>query len=35
MYLNAYVEGCDSEGAVRFFRSHRGYAFASSVLMDR
>lgn len=36
MYLNAYVGGLQiPEGAVRFFRAHRGYAFASSVLMDR
>ena len=36
LYLNAYVGGLQiPEGAVRFFRSHRGYAFASSVLMDR
>lgn len=35
MYLNAYVPGLQiPEGAVRFFRTHRGYNFASSALMD-
>jgi hypothetical protein len=35
MYLNAYVPGLQiPEGAVRFFRAHRGYNFASSALMD-
>jgi hypothetical protein len=34
MYLNAYVPGLQiPEGAVRFFRAHRGYNFASSALM--
>lgn len=36
MYLNAYVGGLQiPEGAARFFRSHRGYKFASSILMDQ
>jgi hypothetical protein len=36
MYLNGYVGSLQiPEGAVRFFRSHRGYKFASSVLMDQ
>jgi hypothetical protein len=36
MYLNAYVGGLQiPERAVRFFRSHRGYKFASSILMDQ
>lgn len=35
MYLNAYVPGLQiPEGAVRFFRTHRGHNFASSALMD-
>ena len=35
MYLNAYVPGLQiPEGAVRFFRAHRGHTFASSALMD-
>lgn len=36
MYLNAYVGGLQiPQGAVRFFRSHRGHPVASSVLMDQ
>lgn len=36
IYLNAYVEGLQTPaGTVRFFRSHRGYAFVSSVLMNQ
>lgn len=35
MYLNAYVPGLQiPEGAVRFFRAHRGHNFASSALME-
>ena len=35
MYLNVYVPRLQSEqGVASFFRFHRGYAFASSALMD-
>jgi hypothetical protein len=35
MYLNAYVPKLQhAMGVVGFFRRHRGYAFASSALMD-
>jgi len=35
MYLNGYVPRLQHvEGVVHFFRKHRGYAFASSALMD-
>src|SRR5260370_42663834 len=35
MYLNVYVPQLQREGGVAsFFRFHRGYPFASSVLMD-
>ena len=35
MYLNGYVPKLQYvEGVVHFFRKHRGYAFASSALMD-
>lgn len=35
MYLNGYVPKLQHvEGVVHFFRKHRGYAFASSALMD-
>ena len=35
MYLNTYVPGLQYEsGVAAFFRRHRGYPFASSVLMD-
>ena len=34
MYLNTYVPGLQYEsGVAAFFRRHRGYPFASSVLM--
>ncbi|MHB1777971.1 MAG: hypothetical protein ACYCU7_18590 [Acidimicrobiales bacterium] len=35
MYLNVYVPGLQYEsGVAAFFKRHRGYTFASSVLMD-
>lgn len=35
MYLNVYVPGLQfAQGVASFFRSHRGYTFASSALMD-
>jgi hypothetical protein len=35
MYCNVYVPQLQREGGVvHFFRHHRGYPFASSVLMD-
>lgn len=35
LYLNVYVPNLQTEvGVAAFFRSHLGYAFASSALMD-